>query len=109
MRAACAWSSVFNTSVGDSASRALEYRAADRFGLHRQIANRGADRHATSDHVHDGPGGCGIDRAKRALCGILQVDDVGAGEKRGLGFGHVAHAGKEEGHSLLLNRIQRAL
>ena len=84
--------------VVDTAGRALDDRAADRFGLHRQIADRGADRHASGDQVHDGPGGFGIDSTKRALRRIFQVDDVGAGETRDLGFGHVAHAGKKEGH-----------
>ena len=84
--------------IVDTASRALEHRVADRFGLHRQIADGGADRHAAGDQGHDGPRGFAVDRAKRALRRLFQVDDVGAGEKRDLGFGLVAHAGKKEGH-----------
>ena len=84
--------------IVDAARRALDDRVTDRFWLHRQIADGGADRHAPGDQSHDAPRGFGIDRAKRALRRVFQVDDVGVREKRGLGFGRVAHAGKKEGH-----------
>ncbi len=45
-----------------------------------------------SDAGGDGTGGEG---AKRALAGIFQVDDVGSGADRHLGFGGVANTCQE--------------
>ncbi len=48
----------------------------------RQIADGGADRRAAGDMPDASGDGVGRKRAERALAGILQVDDVGAGAER---------------------------
>ncbi len=72
--------------------------AQDRFALHRQIADDGADRPLPGDagdrrsHLAFG------ERTERAFCRVLQVDDVGATRDRDLGLFGAGHAGQEQRH-----------
>src|SRR5262249_51365800 len=84
--------------IVDTAGRLLQYRIANDLRLHGQVADSGAHRHPPADERHDGSRGGAIERAESAVRRLLQVDDGGVSQKRGLGFGLVAHARKEEGH-----------
>ncbi len=40
-------------------------------------------------------------RAERAVAGVFEVDDIGAGGERQFGLGGIAYAGEEQGHGIL--------
>ena len=83
--------------VIDAERGGIAYGGADAVAVEGEIADGGADRRAARDLPDASGNAFGGERAERALAGILQIDDVGAGGERQFRFFGVAHAGEEQG------------
>ena len=84
--------------VIDAKGRRRRDRGANSLALERQVADRRADRHSAADRSDAGGDGIGGKGAESASAGIFEIDDVGAGADRHLGFGGIAHTCQEQGH-----------
>ena len=84
--------------VIDAKGRRRRHRGANGLALERQVADRRADRHSAADRSDAGGDGIGGKGAESALAGIFEIDDIGAGADRHLGFGGIAHTCQEQGH-----------